>query len=183
MRLAKLYKTIILIAMVVGPLYWLMITEDGKRRTDTLMLWLTGGDPININFLALDNQYTTDEWQKVFEDIPWQCRDEASSWGDTICFAEISSYNGIPAHYLSAFFVNDYISGLKLVYRNQYHNQLGLELQHQLGKPQLMNTDSEGQVNDKTVLQWQTDGGIVLIKQQLASGEEEAALLWLPKNQ
>lgn len=182
MRMSKLYKTIILIAMVVGPLYWLMITEDGKRRTDTLMLWLTGGDPININFLVLDTSYTTEEWQRVFKDIPWVCKDEASSWGDEICYAEISSYNGIPASYLSAFFINGNISGLKLVYRNQYHNQLGLELQHQLGKPEMMNTDSAGQPDENTVLQWQTDNGVVLIKQQLATGEEEAALLWLPKN-
>ena len=182
MRMAKLYKTIILIAMIVGPLYWLMITEDGKRRTDTLMLWLTGGDPININFLVLDNKYTSDEWQKVFKDIPWQCREESSSWGDEMCYAEISSYNGIPARYLSAFFSAKHISGIKLVYRNQYHNELGLELQHQLGKPDLLNTDSEGNPDEKSILQWQTEGGIVLLKQQLASGEEEAALLWLPKN-
>lgn len=182
MHMLKIYKTIILIAMICGPLWWLMATDDGMRRTDTLILWLSGGDPININFKALDKNYTTDEWRKVYEDIPWECTPQKSSWGDEVCIAEISSYNGIPSRYISVYFGNNHISGVKLVYRNQYHDELGAELQYQLGRPQLVRGNDENTSEQPTLLQWQTDGGAVLIKQQLASGEEEASLIWSPGN-
>jgi len=182
MRLFKIYKTVIIIAIVVAPIYWLMMTDDGRRRTDTLILWLTGGDPININFKALDSRYSIADWKKVYEDIDWQCSEQASTWGDEICYSEISSYNGIPAYYVTVFFSDGFSSALKLVYRNQYHAQLGAELQNQLGKPQQVKAGPGDAPDSNNILKWQTDHGQVLFKQQLSSGEEEASLLWLPHN-
>ena len=181
MHLFKLYKTLIIIAIVVAPIYWLMITEDGKRRTDTLVLWITGGDPININFKALDSQYSIQDWKKVYEDIDWQCKEQASTWGDEICYSEISSYNGIPARYVTIFFAKGFSSALKLVYRNLYHAQLGQELQKQLGKPERVNAGPGDAPDSNSILKWQTDHGVLLLKQELGSGEEEASLLWLPR--
>lgn len=182
MRFFKIYKTLIIIAIVIAPIYWLMITEDGKRRADTLILWLSGGDPININFKALDSRYSIADWKKVYEDIDWECKEQASTWGDETCYAEISSYNGIPARYITAFFAEGYSSALKLVYRNQYHAQLGAELLHQLGEPEYITAGPEDAPDSNSIVRWQTDHGVVLLKQQLGSGEEEASLLWLPQN-
>ena len=176
----KIYKTVIIIAIVVAPIYWLMITEDGKRRTDTLMLWIAGGDPIDINFKVLDNKYSVEDWKKVYEDIDWQCEKQASTWGDEICYAEISSYNGIPAYYVSVFFSDNYASALKLVYRNQYHARLGEDLISQLGQPERVSAGMDAAPDSNSILRWPTDHGIVLLKQELGSGEEEASLLWLP---
>lgn len=183
MHLFKIYKTFAIIALIVAPIYWLMVTEDGKRRTDTLILWLGGGDPVNINFKALDNHYSMQDWQQVYADIDWQCREQPSTWGDEICYSEISSYNGIPSRYITAFFDAGYISALKLVYRNQYHDQLGYELQNQLGKPELLRSAPEDAPDTaNNIVRWPTDHGVVLLKQQLGSGEEEASLLWLPQD-
>ena len=176
----KIYKTVIIIAIVVAPIYWLMITEDGKRRTDTLMLWIAGGDPIDINFKVLDNKYSVEDWKKVYEDIDWQCEEQASTWGDEICYAEISSYNGIPAYYVSVFFSDNYASALKLVYRNQYHARLGEDLISQLGQPERVSAGMDAAPDSNSILRWPTDHGTVLLKQELGSGEEEASLLWLP---
>ena len=181
MHLSKIYKTFIIIAIVVAPIYWLMITEDGKRRTDTLLLWITGGDPININFKALDSQYSIQDWKKVYEDIDWQCMQQASTWGDEICYSEISSYNGIPARYVTVFFAEGHSNALKLVYRNLYHAQIGLELQNQLGKPGKVDAGPGDAPDSNSILKWQTDHGVLLLKQELGSGEEEASLLWLPR--
>lgn len=180
MHMFKIYKTLIIIAIVVAPIYWLMITEDGKRRTDTLMLWITGGDPININFEALDSRYNMQEWKQVYKDIEWQCKDQATTWGDDICYSEISSYNGIPARYVTVFFAGGHVSALKLAYRNQYHAQLGAELQHQLGKPEQVKAGPGDAPDSNSIIKWETDHGMVLLKQELSSGEEEASLLWLP---
>jgi hypothetical protein len=182
MPMFKIYKTFIIIAIVVAPIYWLMITEDGKRRTDTLLLWITGGDPININFEVLDDRYSVQDWQQVYEDIDWQCKEQASAWGDEICYSEVSSYNGIPARYVSVFFAEGYSSALKLVYRNQYHAQLGAELLNQLGKPEPVSAGPGDAPDSNSILRWQTDHGMLLLKQQLDSGEEEASLLWLPRS-
>ena len=182
MHLFKIYKTLIVIAIVVAPIYWLMMTDDGKRRTDTLILWLTGGDPVNINFKALDNRYSIEDWQRVYGDIDWKCREQASTWGNETCYSEISSYNGIHARYITVFFSDGYSSAFKLVYRNQYHAQLGAELQHQLGKPEQVKAGPGDAPDSNNIIKWQTDHGMVLLKQQLDSGEEEASLLWLPQH-
>lgn len=159
-----------------------MMTEDGTRRTDTLMLWITGGDPININFKALDSQYSIQDWKQVYDGIDWQCKEQVSTWGDEICYSEISSYNGIPARYVTVFFAEGYSNALKLVYRNLYHAQLGQELQNQLGKPERVDAGPGDAPDSNSILKWQTDHGVLLLKQQLGSGEEEASLLWLPRN-
>ena len=180
MHISKLYKTILLIAIVVGPIYWLMVTEDGKRRTDTLMLWITGGDPIDIKLEALDATYRVEDWKQVYPDIDWDCQAQQTSFGDFLCYSEISAYNGIPARYLTVFFRDGHSSGLKLVYRNPYHSQLGGELQRQLGAPRIIKSASEDAPDADNVLLWHTGYGQVMLKQELLSGEEEAALLWLP---
>ncbi|MCP3668639.1 MAG: hypothetical protein GY696_40190 [Gammaproteobacteria bacterium] len=170
MRINKIYTTVLLIVIVVAPIYWLLGTEDGKRRSDTLILWVSGGDPIDINFKALDDLLTEKEWKNVYPDIAWKCGAEVSTWGTSLCTAEISSYNGIPAKYVTVFFVSDYASGLKLAYREQYHQSLGKELQYQLGRPDGV---SGG------VVRWKLEHGVVLLK-QLLEKNDEAALLWVP---
>lgn len=182
MHISKLYTTILLIGIVIAPIYWLMVTDDGKRRTDTLLLWITGGDPIDINFKVLDSHYTVEDWKKVYADINWDCRAHPSSFGDHICHSEIAAYNGIPSRYLSVFFRDGRSSGLKLVYRNLYHNELGIELQNQLGRPRVIKTTTADMPDADSMLLWQTEFGQVMLKQQLHSGGEEAALLWLPAN-
>lgn len=174
MRNWGFHKRLFLVFIVVTPMFWLLFTEDGKRRSDSLILWMAGGDPIDLNFKVLDRNYTMVEWKRVFSDIDWSCQDQQNDFGDQFCFSEISSYNGIPARYLTAFFNEGHISALKLVYRNQYHQQIGLDLQQQLGRPeqQLPAVAGEG------VLQWKTAHGLVVIKAEIAS-EEEASLMWL----
>ncbi len=37
-KIPKLYKRLLLIVIVVGPMWWLIFTEDGQRRSDMFML-------------------------------------------------------------------------------------------------------------------------------------------------
>lgn len=170
------HKRLFLVIIVVAPMYWLLFTEDGKRRSDTLILWLAGGDPIDINFKVLDKQYSVADWKKVFSDIDWSCKDEKTFFGDQYCYSEISSYNGIPAKYLTVFFKDSHVNAVKLVYRNQYHQQLGSDLYQQLGTPLHQKHESE----DSDMLQWHTDHGTVMLKTELTPNEQ-ASLIWLSK--
>jgi hypothetical protein len=175
----KLYKTLIFIGIVVGPIYWLMFTDDGKRRTDTMVLWLAGGTSIDLNFKVLDDHYQPDDWKHVYPRVEWHCKDTRSSLGSHLCHAEIASYNGIPSKYLSVFFDQERTSAVKLVYRDQYHNEIGRDLIEQLGKPDVSGVADGNSRSDANILQWQTQNGLVLLKKTLERGEE-ATLMWIP---
>lgn len=170
------HKRLFLVIIVVAPMYWLLFTEDGRRRSDTLILWLAGGDPIDINFKVLDNQYSAEDWKRVFSDIDWACKDEQTFFGNQYCYSEVSSYNGIPAKYLTVFFKNSHVNAVKLVYRNQYHQQLGKDLYQQLGTPLQQKHESE----ENDMLQWHTQHGTVMLKTELTPNEP-ASLIWLSK--
>ncbi len=165
-----------MVALVVLPMWWLLFTEDGRSRSDRAILWLAGGDSIDINFKALDNRYSLQDWQKVYADIDWQCENKINGFGDQYCYSEIASYNGIPANYVTVFFNNNHVSALKLVYRNQYHQKLGEDLQQQLATPLLR----EHQDAPLDMLQWHTEHGTLMIKKQIQP-DEEASLMWLPR--
>ena len=168
------HKRLFLVVIVVLPMWWLLFTDDGRSRSDTVILWLAGGETIGINFKELNNSYSIEDWQKVYPDMDWQCENKNNGFGDQYCYSEIASYNGIPANYVTVFFRQGQVSALKLVYRNQYHQRMGEDLHQQLGTP-LLRQDQQEQHD---MLQWNTDHGVVMIKQQIQP-EEQASLIWL----
>jgi hypothetical protein len=176
-KIPSLYKRLIAFLIVIGPIYWLIFTEDGQRRTDSVVLFLWGEDEIKFNLDALDDRYTETELLKVFPDIDWQCKDGNTDFGNRLCAAKIGIYNDIPAHYIAVFFKDQWINGVKISYRRIYHDQLIQQLLHQVGNPVRENTDGTNQ-ND-TILRWDTSRGNIILKQVLHE-KEEAALMWFP---
>ena len=171
----NLYKTLLLIIIVAGPIYWLMFTTDGKRRTDTMVLWLSGGESIEVNFKALDHHFNEQNWKTIYPDLDWQCKDTRDSLGKRVCFSKIASYNGIPSSYLSVFFNTTGTNAVKLGYRDQYHDEIGEDLLYQLGQP-ISVTDPVQSSPD--LYQWRTQHGQLLLKKSLLRGEEPV-LIWL----
>lgn len=176
MRFNRFHKTVFALVAVIGPLYWLTLTDDGQRRVDSVLLTLAGKPAIDFNLKALDGQLTEAELRKVYPDQDWRCSDQPNAFGNRLCVAEIGTFNGLPAHYLSLFFANGHATGLKLAYRAIYHDQLIAQLAQQLGQPQ---QDAPGTPPAQAVLRWTTDHGRVMLKQLLLENDE-AALLWLP---
>ena len=170
------HKRLFLVVIVILPMWWLLFIEDGRSRSDRVVLWLAGGDEIDINFRVLDSRFSQQDWKQVYPDINWQCSDQQSAFGDQFCFSELAAYNGIPSSYITVFFRQQHVSALKLVYRNQYHQKLGLDLQQQLGAPLEKNHDSA----DNDMLQWPTENGMVMIKKEITP-QEEASLIWLAR--
>lgn len=175
MQFNRFHKTVFALVAVIGPLYWLTLTDDGKRRVDAVMLHLTGKPGIEFNLKALNDQLTEAELKQVFPDQDWQCGDQDSPFGKRLCAAQIGTFNGLPARYITVFFANGHTTGLKLSYRNIYHDQLLQQLLQQLGQPTREPADAPPAT---AVLRWRTDHGSVILKQQLLEGEEPA-LLWL----
>ena len=177
MPIVRLYKTLVFIGIVVGPIYWLMFTDDGKRRTDTMVLWLAGGATIELNLQALDSNFRPADWRSVYDHVEWQCKDIESPYGNQLCYGEIASYNTIPANDLKVFFNDGVTSHVELGYRDQYHHEIYRDLREQLGKPLTARARDE---TNNNILEWKTEHGIVLLKQTLERGEHPV-LIWLAR--
>lgn len=174
----QIAKTAIIIVIVIMPIYWLMFTEDGTRRTDVLLLWMFGGDTIYLNLKDVDAQYSPEEWKQIYPDLHWQCENNQSTFGNYFCYSEIASYNGIPARYLSVFFKQNRTSAIKLVYRSQYHESIGQDLLEQLGQPEYKQTQ-EGQFQkSEGIYRWVTQAGQILLKKDLDK-HEKATVMWI----
>jgi hypothetical protein len=177
LKLPSFYKRFLIFFIVIGPIFWLVLTEDGQRRTDIVLLTLWGEDEIALNLKALDNQVTEEDLKKVFPDLTWTCNDEPNEFGNRICATSIGIFNDIPARYITIFFRDRWINGVKIGYRRNYHELLKQQLRHQLGAP---TNDGRFPATDgaEPVLHWITESGNVILKETLNEGEE-AALLWL----
>ncbi len=181
-RLPKLYKGLLLVAIVVGPMWWLVFTEDGQRRSDMVLISIFGGEPLYLNLKLLDSRVSEAEIMELYPDIKWQCQDKDTAFGERHCFAEIGSFNALPADYATIFFRNSGVNAVKVGYRHNYHSQLGLDLKRQLGPPLSQVAATAEVPQPELIVQWRTDSGHVITKKRLDRGEE-AALLWLSTKQ
>ena len=178
-RLPLFYRKLLILCVVFGPILWLMFTDDGQRRTDTMVLWLFGEDEISMDLAALSNQYTEQEMETVYGQLNWRCQDRDDLYGDRLCVARIGIFNGIPSRYLTAYYRDDRLRALKLHYRAHNHGQLQSQLHSLLGVPtESTQVDAE---DSGEVLEWRTHSGLVLMKKALI-GDDEPALFWLSSN-
>ena len=177
-KLPTLYKKLLILTLVFGPIVWLMFTDDGQRRTDTMVLWLFGEHEINMDLAALDAHFTEEELKTVYPDLDWQCREHQSSYGNHLCVSRIGIFNGIPSKYITIFFTGRHISAMKLRYRAGNHDQFLVQLRRQLGRPDDEARASVTAPDPEEVLQWRTPYGLVVAKRLLDS-DEEPALFWL----
>lgn len=179
MKMNPLYKRVMALLVVLGPAYWLIMTEDGQRRSDAFMLQLFGKEVIDFNLAELDNRVTRDDLTKtVFTEVPWQCQDKTTEFGNRLCAGELGAFNGIPAHYITLYFVGDRINAMKVVYRNRYHEQMLSQLRHLLGTPTGAPASAGTQPQPNGVVEWRTEHGMVVM-QEVLNDSEEAAVLWL----
>ena len=181
-KLPVLYKKLLLLAIVFGPIAWLMFTEDGQRRTDTMVLWIFGEKEIKMDLQVLDRRFTEPELKQVYPDLGWQCQTLDTPYGDRLCVSRIGVFNGIPSRYITFFFRGESLNALKINYRAANHAQLQSLLRRQLGLPESeSNTGGISQTSDETLL-WRTSDGLVVIKRELLP-DEEASMFWLADSQ
>jgi hypothetical protein len=178
MKKKSFHKTLFIVLMVLAPLWWLTMTEDGQQRADGVLLRLLGHKPIDLKIEALDSQLTEAELKQVYPDLPWLCQDANTNFGNRVCTSEIGTYNGLPSRLIAFYFGNGQLTALKLNYRENYHVQLGSQLIKQLGQPDVPVAISGEGPAPQNILQWHSDHGTVIIKEELNKGEEPA-MLWL----
>ena len=174
MKMKPWFKTLMIMIIVIGPIFWLMFTADGQRRMDAVMLELFGGESMRLDIDGLSRRLSEAELHQVYPTLAWQCRQQIGDWGQRRCSAALSLWNDMPARRVSFYFKDNHLNAMQLDYRAHYHSEMIKQLQRQLGRP---SRGSDSGV--KGVLQWFRPTGIVVIKAELGAADQ-AALIWVP---
>ena len=175
LKLNKHYKNLLIIGLVVGPFIWLVISADGQRRSDLVMLsLLTDREPMNLAFDNLQAGFGEAEFLRNLPEIPFQCTDRSGHFGTRVCTAPIAAVNGAPAQTVSLYFNGGALNALKLVYQPAHQEYLLQRLAYDLGAPSHSGTAPD----DRGVRTWDTAHGRVLLPLD-PSAMERPDLLWL----
>jgi len=173
LRLNPLYKKLLLLSLVLGPMIWLVLTEDGQRRSDLVLLYLFGKEELNLAIENLDGNMTEKDFRALFPELPLKCDEGANPFGNRLCTAEIGAFSAIPARAFTLFLQDDLLRAAKVNYRRAYHKTLEDQLSSRLG----MRGGHDGSGTD--AVSWQVRDGLLLMPPAKPDDDSEAALLWL----
>jgi hypothetical protein len=165
--LPPLYKKLLLLAIVIGPFYWLVFTEDGQRRTDLALLHLMGQAQIGLAVEHLQPTMTETDIRALFPDLELQCGAGGAPFGDRLCMARLGAFNQIPARAISLHLQGDQLRALRVDYRRGYHEPMRAQLERRIGAPQV-----------GEALTWPVSGGVLLMPAERPKNDAEAALFW-----
>ncbi|ESQ14778.1 MAG TPA: hypothetical protein DDY14_02760 [Chromatiaceae bacterium] len=171
LKLPRIYKLLLSLALIIGPFTWLMFTEDGRRRSDLFILHLLGAPSFNIGYDRLHAGVTETDISTQFPRVDFQCDDRSTHFGARVCAAKIASFNGLPARAAMLFYQGGTLNALQLDYRMRYHKTLVNSLRNGLGAPLAPVGGS--------ALVWNLDQGVVMLSSEQPERESDAALVWL----
>ncbi|MBK1701526.1 hypothetical protein [Thiococcus pfennigii] len=170
-RLHPLYTKLLLLAIVFGPFYWLVFTDDGQWRTDTVLLMLFGKPALNLAPERLYAGFDEAAVRERFPKVDLRCGAAATPFGNRLCGAEIGTFNSIPSRRLVLYYGDEGLMAAKIDYRRGYHARLLAWLTRRLGAPE---TGADG-----TTATWPADEGLVVARAGELGADEEPTLLWL----
>lgn len=171
--LNPLYKKLLLLTIVLGPIVWLVFTEDGQRRTDLVVLHLFGKPELNLAIENLHGAMTEADFRALFPDLDLRCDDAANPFGDRLCTLEVGAFSAIPARAFTLFLCADALCAAKLNYRRAYHQTLKQQLTGRLGMLPERSAQYGGAVY------WSVTDGLLLMPDRMPESDTEAALMWV----
>lgn len=194
-KIPRLYKTLLALAAVLGPIYWLMLTEDGQRRTDLTLMWILGRPSFDAALESFSDRLSEARLRESFPAIDFQCSDGTNPFGDRLCAARIGSFNQYPARGLSLFFDQGRLSAAKVLYPPAYHGRLRAWVERRVagvaaqadggpesgGDGQIGGGAGSGQapVVSEGVAAWRVPDGVLMLKDEDLGRADEPALVWL----
>ncbi|WP_296806265.1 hypothetical protein [Thiocapsa sp.] len=179
LKLPRLYKTLLMLALVFGPFYWLAFTEDGQRRTDLALMFLLGKPEMNAALDAFTGALTEAQIRETFPKLAFQCADGANPFGDRLCAAEIGAFNGMPASSVTLFLVGDGLRAVKVAYRRIYHPLMRDWVEGRVGRADDLPTSDENDETDDGVATWTVPDGLLIMRDGELAREDDPALFWL----
>lgn len=176
-RLNPLYKKLLMLSVVLGPIIWLMFTGDGQRRTDLVMLYLFGKGELNLAIEKLHSEITETEFRELFPELELACDEGANPFGNRLCTAEVGAFSAIPSRAFTLFLQGNGLRAAKLNYRRAYHETLKQQLTIRLGSP--VSQPRQGPMDIARPLSWVVGDGLLLLPPDEPQSDESAALIWL----
>jgi hypothetical protein len=172
----SLLKRLYIIVILAAPLYWLILTDEGRRYTDLGILKIKGGETMDIHLNALSSELSESGLQQQLPETPFNCGMQTTPFGDRICQVQLASLNGLPSRFAIAYFANDRLQAFKVGYQRPYHDNLLAHLYDDLGKPGPQDhLTSEGAPG---LYRWKVgDGELVALDENSLEGNEPA-ILW-----
>ncbi|QIK37713.1 hypothetical protein GWK36_06640 [Caldichromatium japonicum] len=177
LKLPKVYKTLLMLAIVIGPFYWLTFTEDGRWRTDLALMGFLGRPDFNAALESFTSHLTESELRSTFAKLDWQCSAGANRFGNRHCAAMIGTFNQIPARSAHLFFQGGALSAVKVVYQTAYHAQVRRWIERRAKTVQQGALPSA--IADQGVIVQPVAGGVLLLPESAPSKEDEPALIWM----
>ena len=178
LRLHPLYKKLLMLAIVLGPIYWLVFTDDGQRRTDLVMLYAFGdGAELNLAVEKLHSGMTEIQFRELFPDLELVCDEGANPFGNRLCTADVDAFSGIPSRAFTLFLNGDGLRAAKLNYRRAYHETLKQDLTRRVGTP--VPRSLQGPAIVEGPLSWLVSDGLLLLPPDAPESDADAALMWL----
>lgn len=173
LRLHPLYKNLLLLAIVLGPLYWLLLTEDGQLRADVALLSLLGKPELNLTLEGLHAGLTESQLREIAGDLSLRCLAVATPFGDRACTTEIAIFNSVPARTFTLYLQGDQARAVRVDYRPHAQGALEAQFRHRLG---LAGQRDPAHPEAQT---WPARDGLVLMPADRPGEEAQAALFWL----
>jgi hypothetical protein len=182
-KIPRLYKTLLALAAVLGPIYWLMLTEDGQRRTDLTLMWILGRPSFDAALESFSDRLSEARLRESFPALALQCSDGANAFGDRLCAARIGSFNQYPARGLSLFFEGKRLVAAKVLYAPAYHGRLRGWVERRVARlaegSGRQGVQAPEPVVDGGVAAWRVSDGVLMLKDGELGRRDEPALVWL----
>lgn len=172
-NLPKPLRTLFMIALVLAPIYWLMMTESGRETTDLMLLDLFGKDTMHLQVNNLTSDASEQLFIEQFPDVTFVCSDLATAYGNRICQSSLGSFNDLPSQHFQLYFANDRLQAFKLTYQLSYHDRALRRMENdilQAGQP--LDPYSE-------TLSWRTPGGVMVMQRAKPQSHQDAAIMWI----
>jgi len=171
MSMHNFYIKFLILTAVLGPLAWLMFTDEGQRTGDIFMLELGDAKSINLNFSNLSARVDEGNLKKQFPEITLNFADQKSAFGHRQCASAISSINGTPAKFIKFYFFQDRLTAVKVAYQPSYHQHIYKSIRTSFGGGE------DGPENG--MRRWNTGAGMLYAPPEALTLDKEPALLWL----
>ena len=179
-KIPRLYKTLLALVAVLGPIYWLMLTEDGQRRADLTLMWILGRPSFDAALESFTDRLTETRLRESFPAIDLHCSNGANPFGDRLCGAGIGSFNQYPARGLSLFFDQGRLSAVKVLYPRTYHARIRGWVERRVAR---LGEGGTGPMTppvvDGGVAAWRVTDGVLMLKDGDLGRSDEPALIWL----
>jgi hypothetical protein len=180
-KLPSLYKSLLMLALVFGPFYWLAFTEDGQRRTDLALMFVLGKPELNAALESFTSGLTETQVRETFPKLAFQCVDGANPFGDRLCAAEIGAFNAIPTSSVTLFLVGEGLRAVKVSYRRAYHQWLRDWVEGRIAALDDGEMSEAAPEIQDGVAAWTVPDGLLILRDGPLDKNDDPALLWLSR--